>query len=98
MEKIKIYAVENGKIYEAEARETPKKYIVDENTSTECWTAFEYKTHFYKDKVYRTALEAVEAKINKKEDSLEMAKRKTHVLNSELGQLKKLKKELTKPL
>ena len=93
MEKIKIYTVFNGKVYEAEARETKKMYILD-RTELEEWHAFEYKTNFFKDEIFTSPVEAVENDIKRNESSLEMAKRRVHSINSELGQLKKLKKSL----
>ena len=94
MEKIKVYTVKNGEICEAEARETPKKYIID-GKNLHLWAAFGYKYHFYKDEVHLTAIGAVEAQIARSERNLEMAKKRIHSINSELWQLKKLKKGLT---
>ena len=99
MEKIKIYAVENGKIYEAEARETNQMYIIDDRQGSQDYESpFWLKSRIYKEGAFLTKLDAIEDQIARSERSLEMAKRRTHSINSELGQLKKLKKVLTKPL
>jgi len=93
MEKVKIYAVYDGKIYEAEARETKKMYIVDSYVGSS-WEAFGYMSNFYKGDIHLTALDALEDGIAKTQNRLDMYKRTTNTVKSELKQLKKLKKDI----
>ena len=96
MEKIKIYLVSDGKLYEQEVRETKQMYIIDDGQGSQDYgSPFWLKSRIYKEGAFLTKLDAIEDQIARSERSLEMSKRRTHSINSELGQLKKLKKELT---
>ena len=95
MEKIKIYALSDGTVYEAEARETKNMYVIDDVDHIDDYNSpFWLRSRLNKDEVYLTPIEAVEDKIKRKESSLELEKRRVHAINSELGQLKKLKNSL----
>ena len=94
MEKIKIYTVSDGKVHEAEARETKKSFII-ESTSLYALGAFEFRTRFSKDEVNLSPLKAIESEMKRTQRKLQYAKLQIHNMNTELDQLKKLKKSLT---
>jgi len=93
MGKTKIYKEYDGKIYEAEARETKKMYIVDSYVDSAYW-AFGYRKNFCKDEVHLTAIDALDDAITRTHNNLERCKRETNVVISNLMQLKKLKNKL----